>query len=247
MAVVLERRFQDVFMIAERMRVAELMDDPALDAGLHRQALAGLRRINRLSRSAAALWPFVRDLGATVAPKPVRILDLACGSGDNIIALARHAKRRGIAVECAGCDVSPVAVDTANEAAVRNHAAGVSFVKRDVLNDSLPDDFDVLTCSLFMHHLTDQQAADLLRRMAAAARQMVLLSDLRRTRLGMTLAWIAGRTLTRSPVVAVDAIRSVAAAFDDAEVARLAERSGLHNYQLVHRWPQRWVLCWRKP
>lgn len=234
-------------MIAERMRVAELMDDPALDAGLHRQALSGLRRINRLSRSAAALWPFVRDMAAAIAPKPLRILDLACGSGDNMMALARHAHRNELDIECAGCDVSSVAVETANEAAVRTRVAGVSFFKHDVLNELLPDDFDVLTCSLFMHHLTDQQAADLLRRMATAARLMVLVSDLRRTRLGMALAWIAGRTLTRSPVVAVDAIRSVAAAFDDAEVAGLAKWSGLENYQLVHRWPQRWVLCWRKP
>jgi 2-polyprenyl-3-methyl-5-hydroxy-6-metoxy-1,4-benzoquinol methylase len=233
-------------MIAQRCREAELMDSPELDRSLHLGALAGLRRINVVSRSAATLWPFVAEVWRTVQPTPLRVLDLACGSGDIVMALAAHARRVGVAIQSDGCDASPLAVDTAEREAHRRRLQNVSFHQRDVLEDQLPRGYHVVTCSLFMHHLTEEQAIDLLRRMAAATSDMLLISDLRRTRVGLAMAWVASRALTRSPVVRVDAIRSVAAAFTEREISHLAERSQLHNCRLVRRWPQRWVLSWRK-
>jgi 2-polyprenyl-3-methyl-5-hydroxy-6-metoxy-1,4-benzoquinol methylase len=234
-------------MIAQRCREAELMDSPELDRSQHLGALAGLRRINVVSRSAATLWPFLVTVSRTIQPNPLRVLDLACGSGDIVMALAERARRAGIAIQCDGCDTSPVAVDTAEREARRLGLQSVSFHQRNVLKDQLPRGYHVVTCSLFMHHLSDEQAVDLLRRMAAATNDMLLISDLRRTLVGLAMAWVASRALTRSPVVRVDAIRSVAAAFTESEISRVADCSELHNFRLVRRWPQRWVLSWRKP
>ena len=121
------------------------------------------------------------------------------------------------------------------------------FTQRNVLEDKLPRGYHIVTCSLFLHHLSDEQTVDLLQRMAGATNDMLLVSELRRTRVGLAMAWVASRALTRSPVVHVDAIRSVAAAFTESEILRLADRSQLHNCRLVRRWPQRWILSWRKP
>jgi 2-polyprenyl-3-methyl-5-hydroxy-6-metoxy-1,4-benzoquinol methylase len=234
-------------MIARRCRKAELMDAPELDRSLHLGALAGLRRINVVSRSAATLWPFLSQVVQAIRPEPLRVLDLACGSGDIVMTLASQARRAGLLIQCDGCDASPLAVETATCEARRRKLQNVSFHQRNVLDDQLPSGYDIVTCSLFLHHLSDEQAVDLLRRMAAATRDMLLISDLRRTMVGLTMAWVASRALTRSPIVRVDAIRSVAAAFTESEIASLVKRGQLHNCRLVRRWPQRWVLSWRKP
>jgi 2-polyprenyl-3-methyl-5-hydroxy-6-metoxy-1,4-benzoquinol methylase len=234
-------------MIAQRCREAELMDSPELDRSLHLGALAGLRRINVVSRAAATLWPFVEEVSRGVQPALLRVLDLACGSGDNLIGLAVHALQAGVAIECEGCDASPLAVETATREARRRELRGVSFHQRNVLESELPAGYHIVTCSLFLHHLSDEQAVDLLTRMAAATNDMLLVSDLRRTRVGLAMAWVASRALTRSPVVHVDAIRSVAAAFNESEILHLSNRSRLSDCRLVRRWPQRWVLSWRKP
>ena len=42
----------------------------------------------------------------------------------------------------------------------------------------------VITCSLFLHHLSEHQAIDLLGRMAEAASHAVLICDLQRSWLG---------------------------------------------------------------
>ena len=57
----------------------------------------------------------------------------------------------------------------------------------DVLADSLPHGFDVILCSLFLHHLDEQPAVGVLAKMAAAAGQLVLVNDLVRSRRDLIL------------------------------------------------------------
>ena len=80
--------------LQHRRRQAELMDNPELQKSLHDQALAGLRRINRWSRTGAAVWTGIRDLlKPDSAGQPLTILDLACGSGDMALWLDRKSTR----------------------------------------------------------------------------------------------------------------------------------------------------------
>src|SRR6476469_8228362 len=98
-----------------RDRIPELMDDPALDPGEHRRALAGLARLNAVSNSAGVLWPPIKRLAKELG-RPVRVLDVATGSGDVPRALLARAKRAGVALEAVGCDISPTAVAAAEAA-----------------------------------------------------------------------------------------------------------------------------------
>ncbi len=220
------------------------MDQPGLDPRAHREALDGLGRAHRVSRSAASIWPAIREV-VPRAGRPLRILDLACGGGHVIIDLARRCARESVALEACGVDLNPVAIDHARARATRAGLRHVTFATLDVARQPLPDGFDVVLCSLFLHHLGDEEAETLLRRMRAAARHLVLVSDLRRTRLGYLFAWAGCRLLSRSRVFHVDGPRSVEAAFTMHETRRLAERAGLTGAQIVARWPQRFLLTWR--
>src|SRR5688572_528643 len=97
------------------------MDDPDLDPASHRRALACLRRINRLSRSAGMLWPPIRAVARTIAGRPARVLDVASGGGDVPIRLWQRARRARLPLEIVGLDISPVAIDVARG---RARAAG---------------------------------------------------------------------------------------------------------------------------
>src|SRR4029079_9609730 len=110
-----------------------------------------------------------------------------------------------------------------------------------------PDDRDVIFSSLFLHHLDEETAIALLRRMAAAARRAILINDLARSAAGLMLAHVATRLLTLSPVVHVDGPRSVEGAFTPAEALRLAERAGLRGAPVARCWSFRYLLAWRRP
>src|SRR5205807_92137 len=131
----------------------------------HDRALGGLARINFFSLSAGILWaPLVR-LGRELGTRRLRILDLATGAGDGPIRLWRRAARAGLDWQIHGSDRSPVAVEHARRRAGRA-GAPVEFFVGDALEGPSLRGYDAVTCSLFLHHLDEDQAVALLRRMA---------------------------------------------------------------------------------
>lgn len=224
----------------------EIMDQPGLNESAHAGALRALERINGWSASAGILWPAIRDLAQAEATHPLRILDIASGAGDVPIRLWHKARRAGIALYIDGCDCSPLAVRFATERAAQAKA-DVRFFALDALADTVPSDYDVITSSLFLHHLDEPQALELLRRMSQAARRLVLVNDLARGALGFALAWLGTRLLCTSWVARVDGPRSVEGAFTAAEALALAQRAGLDGAKVASRWPCRFLLSWARP
>ena len=231
--------------LSQRRLEPEIMDDPTLSAAAHEEALRALGRINWLSGSAGIFWQPVRALAVTEPTRIWRLLDIATGGGDVAIRLWHKARRAGLKLEVHAADVSPTALDFARRKA-KQAGADVHFLRLDVHRDAIPAGYDVITSSLFLHHLTWDQARALLQGMRQAAARMVVVNDLRRCRPGYLLAWLAGRTLTTSPVARVDAPRSVEAAFSLGEIRALAEQADMHAIELTRHWPCRFRLTWRR-
>lgn len=230
--------------LQNRRCVPEVMDDPNLESDRHHAALSGLIRINWLSGSDRIVWRAVERLAQ--AGRVVRLLDIASGAGDVPIRLWQRARRVSARLEIVGADISPTAIQFARERAARENAT-VSFIPLDALNDALPGGFDIITSSLFLHHLDEDQAICLLAKMRESAGQLALVNDLLRCQTGYFAAWLGSRALTGSDVVHVDAPRSVAAAFTLDEVRKLADRAGWAGATLSRRWPWRFLLQWSRP
>jgi len=230
----------------QRDRQPELMDDPGLAESTHRSALKGLGKVNSLSRTDGILWRALRSISLRPGQQSLKILDIASGGGDSAIRLAQRFQRSGQSVEIEGCDISPTAIKFAREKAAKQRVTNVSFTRRDVLTDPLPKrGWDVVMCSLFLHHLSSEDGLMLLKIMQQAATQLVLVDDLRRTRIGYWLAWLGCRILTRSPIVHVDGPLSVAGAFTSEEALKMAEAAGWPAPQLKNHFPQRFLLSSR--
>ncbi|HEV3449066.1 MAG TPA: methyltransferase domain-containing protein [Gemmataceae bacterium] len=230
--------------ISERRLQPEIIDQPDIDARRLGGALRGLERINWWSGSARILWRPICEL-ARECPAPLRILDIATGAGDVPIRLWRKARRAGLALEIAGCDRSAQAVAYARARAAE-HGATIQFFTWDAVQGGFPGEPDAVMSSLFLHHLEETQAIALLRSMAAAARRMVLVNDLERTRAGFVLAYLGTRVLSASPVVHTDGPRSVEGAFTLGEARELTRRAGLAGAAVGRRWPCRYLLSWRR-
>jgi 2-polyprenyl-3-methyl-5-hydroxy-6-metoxy-1,4-benzoquinol methylase len=220
------------------------MDEPELDSAEHLAALKGLARINLLSLVSREVGKRLLELPAP-SGRPFRVLDVACGGGDVAVAIKRRAERQGLAVEIEGWDISPTALDFARLRA-EEREVDVAFHQVDATKGSRPGRFDLVYSSLFLHHLSDEEAAGFLKKLAGLGRA-VLVHDLLRSRLGYLLALFAGRVLTRSPVVRVDGPRSVRAAFSLGEVRDLASRAGMKGAWIEPCWPERFALFWKSP
>ena len=232
--------------LAERHRIDEMMDDPAIDEASHRAALRGLARLNRISGSVARIWRPIYRLAKRQGLKRITVVDIATGGGDVPISLARLARRAGIELEATGIDVSQQALDFAIMQA-REQGAAVDFRRVDILTDELPGRYDVAICSLFLHHLREPHAVRVLRAMNNSATRLGLVNDLVRSRLTYAQVWLASRVLSRSPIVHFDGPASVQAAFTIDEALELARRAGLHGTEATPTFPCRFLMTWSPP
>jgi 2-polyprenyl-3-methyl-5-hydroxy-6-metoxy-1,4-benzoquinol methylase len=226
--------------VSRRDRQRELMDDPGISDEDHRLALRGLARLNQASGIVGTVWrelkPFARGSG-----RPLRVLDVACGSGDLAVGVGLRAARAGVPVQLWACDFSATALHATQ---ARGKAAGIEIrtFQVDVTQDALEGEYDAVMSHLFFHHLEEDAIVSLLRRMDASAARLVLVTDLIRDRRGYSLAWLASRVLTRSKVVHTDALLSVRAALRPTELMGLADRAGLGGAAVRQVWPRRMVF-----
>jgi len=226
------------------------MDAADLPAADHEDALTGLARLNRLS---LADRPFraalLRAAGRAASRRsPARVLDVATGSSDVVVRLARWAAGVGLDVEWHVCDVSETALGVA-----ARRAAGAGVVLRTLRADLLVEtpavgsDFDLVTNGLFLHHLDPGDVCRVLRVMSGACTREggggeVVVSDLRRDRLGLAAAVVSSRLFSRSRVVHFDAPASVRGAYTMEELRTLAASAGLAGATIRAMWPRRMLL-----
>lgn len=242
--------------LKERVLQGELMDAPNLDAAPHLQALKALQRVNTFSGTTRVMArALLRECQAmktrAQTTRPIRILDLACGGGDVALGVARFLTAARLDVEIEAWDRSATAIEFAKARAARSSGKKsskrhVRFVQHDIENLNMDRSFDVVMCTLFLHHLPRAQAVNCLSRMHRAASHCVLVDDLRRTRLGYRLAQLGCRVLTRSHIVHVDGPLSVRAAFTEREILSLSREAKLPDPTFRRHWPQRFLMRWER-
>ena len=222
----------------------ELMDAPDLDPASHARASAPC------AGSTCSAGPRRRCGRPCAGRRTARATGrCACWTWPAAAATWRWAsggaQREKLALEIVGLDMSPVAVARARSLA-EEEQANVEFRVGNVLDEPLPADFDAIVTSLFLHHLTWDQAVGLLAGMSHAARRLVVVSDLRRSTAGYLLAQATCRLVTRSPIVHVDGPRSVAGAFTLSEVRQMCVQADLTPIKLTRSWPCRFLLSWER-
>lgn len=234
-----------VTSLNNRRLTPERMDQPGLPRDDHAAALAGLRRLNWASGTVAQLFESIAQFAQQQSASKLRVLDVASGGGDVAAGLVERGHRRGLQISVLGLDCSSQACDIARSrhASVQN----LSFEQQDVLTQPLPGGFDVIVSSLFLHHLTDDEACKLLANMAQSARLGIAVSDLRRATAGWWIAQLACRTLSRSPVVHFDGPRSVEGAYTLGEMRSLCDTANLQSARIEKCWPWRMLITWSRP
>lgn len=232
---------------ATRTHDDEMMDDFSIvDARLTR-ALDNLRYVNRFLGSYAATMKHLMPLLRVLADRPVRVLDLATGVADFPDYLVCWADRRSVHVDVVGLDANPAVVDYARQSLDRDLSpalrARVQLEEGDALATDYEDDaFDVAVTTHFMHHLTHEQAVQLIREMDRVSRYGFIVNDLHRHRLAYFGISTLANLLPVSPMFRHDGPVSVLRGFKKEELHAIAHEAGLEDYEIQWHWAFRWTL-----
>ena len=150
---------------AHRQRADEWMDAPDANPRQVQQSLRFIRRINSvLGYTRATLWHLERMTRDLPADARITLIDFATGSADIPLAILRWADRRGLDIHVVGVDRNPQIVGAARNFA---HDPRLEIVQADVLSLPFADNsFDIALTAMFLHHLSDQDAARVLSEMS---------------------------------------------------------------------------------
>jgi len=223
--------------LSVRWRQDEQMDAVDLDPAIYARVLADLSRVNRWTLTARPTLLFLER--ATTGLKSFSLLDVGFGHGDMLRAIARWAKRRGIAARLVGVDLNERSAAIAREATPASLA--IDYRTGDYRDQ--PEDFDFVVSSQVTHHMTDAQLREFLRFMEDNARRGWLISDLHRHGFAHAGFPLLARLMGVHRIVREDGKLSIARSFRPGEWPKILAAADVmvDGIRIVRRFPFR--LC----
>lgn len=218
----------------------EWMDRPQEVSAELEEDLENLRKINQYFGSHHLIRHF---MGRWLAPeRTYRILDLATGYGDIPREIVAWARRRRINLRVDAVDAQASTLEIAKSRS--GQFPEINWIKADVRSFEDAQTYDLVLCSLALHHFSAEDAVKLLRQMCRLSHDKVLVADLERNVFTWLCVQVITSTLFRAPMTKHDGRLSVRRAFSYREMDLLAHRAGWENYQHCRFHPARQVL-WR--
>ena len=212
-----------------RSEAEELLDRDGHDPAELTANLQDILTVNRLAGGVATVLRHLPGLlSQSPRGRPVEILDLATGCGDIPLSLAAWADRQQRPLHLTVTDRSPEILAEARRTLAG--VPGVTFTVCDARAVPMPErSFDVVLCSLSLHHFAPGEAIQVLREMDRLARTGFILNDIRRCLAGFVAAWAASRVATRNRLTRHDMPLSVLRAYTPDELRALLRQAGIHG------------------
>jgi 2-polyprenyl-3-methyl-5-hydroxy-6-metoxy-1,4-benzoquinol methylase len=204
----------------------ELMDRPQPVSDELERDLHNIRQLNRWFGSYRLISFFLKDWIRPGAR--LRVVDLATGSGDIPRLSADYARKVGAEVRIDALDQQAATLEIAKKLSV--DYPSIAFIEANLLEWEPPERYDIVLCTMALHHFSEQDAVCCLRRCRELSRKFVLVSDLRRSWFGTVGVRLLTATIFREPMTQHDARLSMVRAFSFFELDRLASRAGWENF-----------------
>ncbi len=222
----------------QRVDAPEILDSDDCSPADVQATLQDIGRVNRWFGGVATTQKMVERVAQTSGEKHFSLLEVAAGSGEVPEIVQQRLARRGITLDVMLLDRQ------------RSHLPGDNHsVVGDALALPFTDgSFDLLSCNLFAHHLNAQQLVQFVREGLRVCRRAVLVNDLVRHRLHLTLAY-AGYPIMRSRVAWLDGLTSVRRAYVPDEMqtmlAPALSRAGAQAEISRHYLFRMGVIVWK--
>ena len=226
---------------AQRSNQKELIDDLNCDGEELRQTLRELKTINKLLGGNHVTTDGINKLLKNTTSKKISIADIGCGGGDMIRAMYDWSQKKKINASFIGVDANPntiaMAVDNLRD------LPNVRFEAADVFDAAFQEQqVDIVTCTLFTHHFTDEELTWMFRSFKNKARIGMVINDLHRHPLAFHSIKILTRLFSKSRLVINDAPVSVQRGFKKKELEEILHRAGWEKYRISWHWAFRWQV-----
>jgi ubiquinone/menaquinone biosynthesis C-methylase UbiE len=196
-----------------RVSKPEILDGPNVDPREVELSLADLRTVNRFFGGTRTSEILFRRVIASRSLRDLSTLDVGSGSGDVPLGVASRLRRDGHKMSITFFDQNEnhlPQIDSANP--------DLHLATGDALHLPFADNsFDIVSCSLFLHHLEPDQARQFAEQSLRVSRHAVIINDLVRSQLHYSLLHL-WRPFFRARTAYLDGLTSVHRAYMPAEI-----------------------------
>lgn len=228
---------------SQRSLLPEKMDQPDVAEHETQQALRELEVINKLLGGYHVILNALEKI--KWENRTYTIVDLGCGGGDMLRAIADWAKKINRKVVLIGVDWNPVMTKYGQDNSKKY--PNITFKTMNVYDDELMKlNADITMNSLFCHHFDNDDLVTLVKRMHQLASQNVVINDLHRNWFAYYSIKVITSIFSKTYLVKYDAPLSVARSLSRKEWQIILAKAGITNYRLKWMWAWRWQLIINK-
>lgn len=224
-----------------RSEVPELMDQPGVKREEIILALKELEKVNTLLGGYNVTWKGIQSVKSS---DTLNIVDYGCGGGDVLRFIYDRAIKESRNYTFTGIDINPVMVEYCKS---MNGDRRIDFHQYSIWEDEiLKLPCDIAINGLFCHHFDHDELVNLVKRMYAHAKKMVVINDLHRHPLAYHSIRLITKYFSKSYLVKNDAGLSVARSLTRKEWLKVIEDAGIKDFKIEWHWAFRWLIILNK-
>lgn len=216
-----------------RSNEKEWLDENIIQQELLFKNLRELDILNRNTGGHAISLNGLKQL-VTDRTKTYHIVDLGCGSGDSLRVIADWARKANFKVKLTGVDMNADVIKYLQKHCYSYpEITGINADYKNFLDQNTL--LDVVHCSLFCHHLNEQELIELFTYFRRNVNIGFVINDLQRNWVAYYSAWFFTRLFNGTTLSKNDGPVSVLRAFKISELKHLLERANLKHYTILKK------------
>lgn len=225
---------------SSRSYESELLDAPDIPQELLFQNLRELDLINKTLGGHSITLSGIKQL-LSDKNKTYHIIDIGCGGGDALKRIAKWARKNGFKVKLTGVDMNADCIAYMQKVCFDfKEINGIVSDYRDYLKTN--NNVDIIHCSLFCHHLKDEELIELFDYMNRYASVGFVINDLQRHWFAYYSIKYIVRLFNGSALVKNDAPLSVLRGFKKSELEMMCEKAKVKDVSITWKWAFRFLV-----
>jgi 2-polyprenyl-3-methyl-5-hydroxy-6-metoxy-1,4-benzoquinol methylase len=224
-------------VLRNRSHHSERLDNLDLKGESLTKTLDGLSVINSFFGNKSHTLKSIQELSNK--NRIETIVDLGCGGGDNLRAIAKWFQLQKKEVKLIGIDGNKNSLEYSKEKA----GFQIEYIQADILSSEFQiPTCDVLISSHFVYHFSDDELIAFLLKTKQNVNIAIVFSELQRSTIAYSLFKIFGFLMPFSNMVKQDGLLAIKRSFTRKELEEILKKAKIKDYSLQWKWWFRFIL-----